>query len=337
MTIGAYSELSEQQLREIRYTSGGKTYNLNHPEGLTLSMRYKGVGASGANSQGWERNSHRFFSELAQAHPEYFSKKNINRIKNNKVPKVDAQFAASFPKYAQFKGERLIHHHVGRDGQAVAIPNGMHTGQGEIHQVEDALGVTEKASRFSEQCAKYCKAHPSYINQKSSEFGKAFKTQTSAVSAASSTKWNAFLEVKRVPNVEGSRVKQAQAVETMKSNAFSQHAGNTKAIRVPQLKSAPGKIGKENAISATRNAPSERQAATTTTGKVQDPLSGVYRAESKKSAAPSRSGAQSRGNAFSGLPHTSRGGVSKAVRSSSSSTARSASGGAKSETISKSK
>lgn len=284
MTFEAYSGLSEQQRKEVRYTSGGKTYDLDHPEGLTLSMKYKGAGASGANAQGWERNSHKFFSELAKAHPEYFSKKNLQRIENHTAPIADARFAASFPQYEQYKGQGLIHHHVGRDGQAVAIPSGMHSGQGEIHRVEDALGITERAARFSGRCAEYCKKDPSYINRRSTEFVKAFKAQSTTVSAAQNTKRNAFSAVKeRGPKADHSRLKPSKAAGPIKSNAFSQHA------------------------------------------------------ESKKNAAPSRVGSQSRGNAVSRASHASKGGASKAVRSPGKSASRSASGGTRSNSASKSR
>lgn len=221
MAIEAYSGLSEQQRTETRFTAAGKTYNLDHPGELTLSMRFKGVGASGANAQGWERNSYNFFRELAQTHPEYFSKKNLHRIEKHTVPRVDARFAESFPRYSQFKGQRMIHHHVGRDGQAVAIPSGMHTGQGEIHRVEDALGITQRAARFSGRCAEYCKTHHSYINRRSNEFSKTFRAQ-SAASAAQGAKRNAFSSVKgRGAKSESGGLKQAKTAGTAKNNAIS--------------------------------------------------------------------------------------------------------------------
>lgn len=170
MQIEAYAGLSPEQIHARRSTSRGKPYSLDHPEALVTPMRYKGVNASGTNRQGWERNAQKYFRAVAQAHPEIFSEKNKQRIQNGIVPKVDKRFAQHFPQYAQYKNQRLVHHHIGRDGQAAAVPNGMHRGQGEIHAAEDALGVTKAAEAYSAKCAAYCRRNPAFVGKTAAEF-----------------------------------------------------------------------------------------------------------------------------------------------------------------------
>ena len=57
MPIYAYKNVSKKEIKAQRFTSEGRSYTLNHPDELVISMRYKGKGMSTANSQGWERNS----------------------------------------------------------------------------------------------------------------------------------------------------------------------------------------------------------------------------------------------------------------------------------------
>lgn len=170
MAILAYRNMSDQELNALRTTSEGKNYTLNHPEELVVNMRYKGEGKSNANSQGWERSSLYYFKELQKSHPEYFSKKNSIRIENGESPKVDSKFVRAFPQYKGYENETLVHHHIGKDGQAVAVPQSMHKGSGEIHAIENELGVTDEARAFSDQCEKMCVQNPSLMGKSADYF-----------------------------------------------------------------------------------------------------------------------------------------------------------------------
>lgn len=170
MAIYAYRNISDEELNASRTTSDGKKYTLNHPDELVVDMRYKGEGKSNANSQGWERSSSYYFKELHNNHPEYFSKKNALRIENGESPKVDSKFVKSFPQFRGYENETLIHHHVGKDGQAVAIPQSIHKGSGEIHIVEDELGITNEAREFSNQCKSMCDEDPTLVGKSSDNF-----------------------------------------------------------------------------------------------------------------------------------------------------------------------
>ena len=151
--IYAYEGISKDELIKLRFTSEGHEYTLSHSESLIVSMRYKGDNHSNANSQGWERNSTYYFKELKSRNPEFFSKKNTNRIEKGEAPVVDSKFCEYFPEYSSYKNEVLIHHHIGKNGQAVAVPASIHKGSGEIHIFENQLGITENAKKFSLLCS----------------------------------------------------------------------------------------------------------------------------------------------------------------------------------------
>lgn len=156
--IYSYRGISKSELDKPRLTSDGRQYSLNHDIALVIDMKYKGKGISTSNSQGWERNSGYYFKTLFSRHPEFFSKKNMNRLSKGESPIVDATIVKYFPQYRDYKNEVLIHHHIGKNGQAVAIPASMHKGSGEIHIYENQLGITENANNFSVACEKLDKS-----------------------------------------------------------------------------------------------------------------------------------------------------------------------------------
>ena len=156
--IYSYRGISKSELDKPRLTSDGRQYSLNHDKALVIDMRYKGKGISTSNSQGWERNSGYYFKELFSRHPEFFSKKNMNRLSKGESPIVDATIVKYFPQYRDYKNEVLIHHHIEKNGKAVAIPASIHKGSGEIHIYENQLGITENANNFSVACEKLDKS-----------------------------------------------------------------------------------------------------------------------------------------------------------------------------------
>ena len=140
----------EQSLEE--YYSSIRTYNGTDlqkiPENyraeldLIVEMNFKGKNRSGTNSAGWERNASKYFKQLYGAHPEYFSANNRELIKNNRSPVVDNQFVKFFPKYENYVGDTLIHHHIGGGGQVAAYPKSLHDGYGGVHNYEKLAGIT---------------------------------------------------------------------------------------------------------------------------------------------------------------------------------------------------
>ena len=193
MTIYAYQGISRREIQAVRTTSEGKPYSLDHPKTLVVNMRYAAESRSSANSQGWERSSSYYFKELQKRHPEYFSKKNIWRIEQGESPRVDAQFVKHFPQYKGYENQTLIHHHVGKDGQAVAIPQSMHKGSGEIHTYENQLGITDNAQKFSSQCKADCQKNPQLIGQSADQFKERHKMENRQTAVRSE---NAFTAIK---------------------------------------------------------------------------------------------------------------------------------------------
>ena len=129
---------------------------------LVVNMKYNGVdsflqGSSSTNKQGWSRDAEYYWKKMLEQHPNAFDRDNrfyIENFSKLKVsPRVNQQFIDYFglEEYKPYMGQTLIHHHIGQDGQAVAIPQGMHQG-GEtsaIHRIESEIGVTDNAEKHS--------------------------------------------------------------------------------------------------------------------------------------------------------------------------------------------
>ena len=154
MGFWAYNGLSDEELNKQYTTSTGEHYTLRHNEALKVEMQYIGKGKNNANSQGWERDSSKYFSELYQNHPEMFSAKNAIRVQQKQAPIVDQKMIDNNPQWAQYRNQVLVHHHIGGDGEAVAVPQNAHKGSGEIHNAEKEIGITDKCKEFSNQCGK---------------------------------------------------------------------------------------------------------------------------------------------------------------------------------------
>ena len=118
------------------------------------------------NAQGWMRSAEYYYSQLMDKYINCLSQENIDRITKGQYNqiRVDDTFIKCFPEYADFNGDKLRHHHIGEDGQAVAIPLTIHSsGYGEIHNVEKKIGVTNNAKTHSNKVQEALDA--GYINR----------------------------------------------------------------------------------------------------------------------------------------------------------------------------
>lgn len=187
MSFYSYEGVSDDVLDKVHTTSTGETYTLRHNESLKVEMQYLGKGNSNANSQGWERNSAKYFDSLYQSYPEMFSKKNAARVKEGHAPIVDAKMIAHNPGWEQYRNQPLVHHHIGGDGEAVAVPKNAHKGQGEIHNHEKAAGITDNCKSFSKTCGSQADSvgkttsqlHSQYDSNKNSGSTHKSRAQTS--------------------------------------------------------------------------------------------------------------------------------------------------------------
>lgn len=190
MGFYSYEGVSDDVLDKVHTTSTGETYTLRHSESLKVEMQYLGKGNSNANSQGWERNSAKYFDSLYQSHPEMFSKKNAARVKDGHAPIVDAKMIAHNPGWEQYRNQPLVHHHIGGDGEAVAVPKNAHKGQGEIHNHEKTAGITDNCKSFSKTCGSQSDSVGKTTSQLHSQFegnmngGSAQKKSTKTNSSA---------------------------------------------------------------------------------------------------------------------------------------------------------
>jgi hypothetical protein len=152
MIFYSLKDIPNEILDELHTSSTGEQYCLRHFEKLRVEMVFLGRENSNANSQGWERSGVKYFKALYQNCPEMFSKNNIFRIENGQAPLVDETMLKSIPNWKEFKHQTLIHHHIGGDGEVVAIPQNAHKGNGEIHNHEKNAGITKACENFSELC-----------------------------------------------------------------------------------------------------------------------------------------------------------------------------------------
>ncbi|MBU3157549.1 hypothetical protein LL037_16520 [Clostridium estertheticum] len=132
-------------------------YKVTYSKELIVNMEFIGQennGKSNVNNCGWKRDSRYYFKQLLNRHPEYFSEENKWSLEDGISPLCDKVFIDYFPEYKPFLGDKLIHHHIGEDGQSVALPAGLHIGYGIVHNVEKELGITKNAHDFSDlvQC-----------------------------------------------------------------------------------------------------------------------------------------------------------------------------------------
>ena len=122
------------------YTNGelngkGNVYlgSLDYDPQSIVNMPYLGVGRDNANSQGWLRDNKTFAKGLYAQKPEAFSTENLENMKKGRALVVDERMAQAFPQYQGFEGEKLAHHHIGGDGQAVGVPESLHIGFEGVH------------------------------------------------------------------------------------------------------------------------------------------------------------------------------------------------------------
>lgn len=135
--------------------------DLEIDERLAVEMPYVGKGASNANSQGWLRDNKYYTKELYKSYPEAFSEENVKRVEEGRQLQVDRQLSSVFTAYEGFEGQFLVHHHIGGDGQAAAVPASLHIGSGGIQNQEEEAGITENGEKYTNFYEEWCSVYPS--------------------------------------------------------------------------------------------------------------------------------------------------------------------------------
>lgn len=144
---------------EIKDANGNKiicdaTFSIQYDDRLMVNMDFKGQlpsdsRPSSINAQGWDRNADSYFRKLLNEHSDWFDTQNTKRILNGESPIINDTFLEHFPQYEEFWGQKLIHHHAGEDGQAFAVPEGVHVGEGGVHNAEKWFGIVNNADNHS--------------------------------------------------------------------------------------------------------------------------------------------------------------------------------------------
>ena len=124
---------------------------------ITVEMPYVGKGKPGTNSEGWLRDKDYYWKEIMIKQPESLSKANKQKIGLGFSPVNDKTFREQHPQYdiKELYNDKLIHHHVGGGGQAVAVPSKLHPGTGGIHNAEKAAGIWGNDSEYAELLEKF--------------------------------------------------------------------------------------------------------------------------------------------------------------------------------------
>ncbi|MBE6035158.1 MAG: hypothetical protein E7222_10745 [Clostridiales bacterium] len=150
--LGLKKNLEENHTIEIINEAGEVTrFKVSYESEDVINMPYVGTDFGNCNSQGWLRDSRYFFKALLSIRPECFSDENKEKIERGRNPICDKRYISFFPEFSNYQGEKLVHHHIGQDGQAVALPQSCHIGSGGIHNFDLELGITNNAKKFSEE------------------------------------------------------------------------------------------------------------------------------------------------------------------------------------------
>jgi len=75
---------------------------------------------------GVPRNQNYFWKQLVAEKPEMFSLSNLNLIKNNTAPIIDAKWILYNPTHKSYLNTKLVHHHENQGRYAYAIPERVH-------------------------------------------------------------------------------------------------------------------------------------------------------------------------------------------------------------------
>ncbi|PTD14272.1 hypothetical protein C6N29_07415 [Flavobacterium columnare] len=107
-------EEGDSKSKAYQYCSGPK-----------LDMNDAPAGSS-TNAKGFARNGTWFWKQMLEEHPEMFNSSNKWKIENNLAPVANDQWIQYNPSHAEFKNNRLIHHHIDQGRFAVGIPEKVH-------------------------------------------------------------------------------------------------------------------------------------------------------------------------------------------------------------------
>jgi hypothetical protein len=109
------------------------------------------TGVKGASSKMGYLRDNKFFWRQYAANNDWvvhLSPDNLKRIKGSSFlsPICDEQWIKYHPQHAAYKGEILVHHHIGQGSRTVGIPETLHQAHNVMHQQRETVGTTTKAA-----------------------------------------------------------------------------------------------------------------------------------------------------------------------------------------------
>lgn len=148
--LGIESNVLNQNFETVLDTGEVVEYTINYNPSYVVNMPFVNSNSTKKNKCNWLRDHKYFFDKLLEDHPELFSDENVWAIQEGETPMCDSTFVKYFPEYEPMIGEKLKHHHIGEDGQAIALPASLHKGYGVVHNSEKIAGVTKNGHDFSD-------------------------------------------------------------------------------------------------------------------------------------------------------------------------------------------
>jgi hypothetical protein len=117
------------------------TNPLNFPEQV-IEMPWRGV-TDKSNVQGYLRDSKYFWEHYVSNKnwAVHLSRDNQTLISSGDSPIVDDTWIRHNPQHAPYKGDKLIHHHIGQGSRTVAIPETLHRAHNVLHQKQQTVGT----------------------------------------------------------------------------------------------------------------------------------------------------------------------------------------------------
>ncbi len=157
MQVYSWENISDEVLDKtyLLYDGRDRWASPRYNTDMIFNMDYgDSNGTKNVNKQGWVRDPNDYWKRMLELYPDAFDGNNKYRITvRNISPLCNIQFIEYFKayEYLPYTSQILVHHHIGQDGQAVALPSEMHLG-GEtsaVHKIEKSIGITENAERHS--------------------------------------------------------------------------------------------------------------------------------------------------------------------------------------------
>lgn len=100
--------------------------------------------------------------EIMRRYPHAFDAANRFKLALGYAPVNNGAFRQAFPQYdvPRWWGKTLVHHHIGRGGQAIGVPEPIHRGTGEIDAYETRIGLRDAEEEIARRLQAFVTGKP---------------------------------------------------------------------------------------------------------------------------------------------------------------------------------